>query len=300
MKRLGRMAAIGFCALWAGARPAAAERLDVFVSIPPQAYLVERIGREHVEVALMVQAGQDPHTFEPSPRQMMALADARLYLKIGMPFETRLLEKIEGAYARLSVVDMAAGVQKRMMEPHHHQEGQHGEGADEDDDEEERAEPDPHVWLSPPLLEVMARNTARALAEADPANVAEYEENLEELIEDIERTHARVQEVLAPCRGRAFYTFHPAFGYFGDAYGLRQVAVEAEGKSPTPRQLTELIGRARREGVNIIFVQPQFDRRAAQSVADGIGGAVVPMDPLARDVLANLETMAAQVEAALK
>jgi zinc transport system substrate-binding protein len=297
----------------------AAEPLSVFVSIPPQAYLVERVGGNHVRVHVLVRAGQDPHTFEPTPRQMTALAGARLCLKIGMPFEAQLLEKIEGAYAGLTVVDMTAGVEKRMMEAHghgdedehdgndeegeHEKEHEHGreqEQEQEHDDEHEHADADPHVWLSPPLLKTMARNTARALAEADPANAADYEENLEALTEDIEATHARVREVLAPYQGRAFYTFHPAFGYFGDAYGLVQVPVEAEGKRPTPRQLAELIRRARREQVRIVFVQPQFDHKSAGAVASGIGGAVVPMDPLARDVLANLEEMAAKIEAALE
>ena len=95
------------------------------------------------------------------------------------------------------------------------------------------------------------------------------------------------------------WLFHPAFGYFAQAYGLEQQAVEVAGKTPTPRQLTGLIRKAKADGVTLIFVQPQFDQRSAAVVAKAIGGAVVPMDPLAKDVLANLKTMATKVEKAM-
>ncbi len=267
--------------------------LPVFVTVAPQAYVVERIGGERVRVEVLVDGGQTPHSYKATPRQMVALGSARLYFQIGLPFERRLLEKITGAHSELVVVDMARGIERRMMDRghgahdghDHHGHHDHGEG-----------EPDPHVWLSPPLLKVMAANVAEDLAVADPAHAAEFERNLAALEKDVEATHAKIGKVLAPYRGRTFYVFHPAFGYFGDAYGLKQSAVEIEGKSPTPKKLASLIKAAKADGVKIIFVQPQFDRRAARSVADAIDGAVVPMDPLARDVLGNLEAMAAKVE----
>ena len=101
--------------------------------------------------------------------------------------------------------------------------------------------------------------------------------------------HARIAAALEPYRGQRFYVFHPAFGYFADAYGLRQEAVEAGGKVAHARSnFAALIQKAREDGVKIIFVQPQFDQRTAETVAEAIGGRVVPIDPLAKDVLAEL------------
>jgi len=96
------------------------------------------------------------------------------------------------------------------------------------------------------------------------------------------------------------YVFHPAFGYFADAYGLTQVPVEFEGKEPGARQLAGLIDRARADGVRVIFVQPQFSGKSAAVVAAAIGGAVIPINPLSRDYLANLEAMASAVEQGLR
>jgi len=133
----------------------------------------------------------------------------------------------------------------------------------------------------------------------DPRHAAAYERNLKALQADLDEVDARIAEALAPLKGRKFFVFHPAFGYFADAYGLKQVPVEIEGKSPGPRRLAALIEKARREGVKVIFVQPQFSPRGAQAVAEAIGGVVVPMDPLARDYLKNLEHIAQQIKKAL-
>jgi len=283
----------------AGVRLVGAEdAMEVFVSLPPQAYFVERVGGARVAVQVLVQPGQDPHTFEPSPRQMMALGRTKLYFTVGVPFEDRLVAKIRGTHRDLMVVDTDEGIEKRVMDAHHEGEQEHdrdcehGRGAE--------GEYDPHIWLSPPLIRIQARTVAAALGKVDPAYAAEYERNLEEFLRDLDDVHERIGTLLAPYKGEAFYVFHPAFGYFGDAYGLRQEAVEMEGKSPTPRQLAGLIERARVDGARIVFVQPQFARKSVDAVATAIGGVVVLMDPMARDVLGNLEEMAGKIEEALR
>ena len=130
---------------------AAPKPLEVFVGMPPQAYLVERVGGRHVVVRVLLQAGQDPHTFEPTPRCMLALARAQLFFKAGLPFENRLVEKIQGYHRRLTVVDTARGIKRRMMAAAGCDHEQH-ERHDHDRHDHDVAEPDPHVWLSPPLL----------------------------------------------------------------------------------------------------------------------------------------------------
>ena len=93
--------------------------------------------------------------------------------------------------------------------------------------------------------------------------------------------------------------FHPAFGHFAKAYGLKQEAVESQGKSPGPKHITELIARAKAAGAKVIFVQPQFSQRSAEIIAKRIGGRVVPLDPLSGDYINNLEHIAEEFQKAL-
>ncbi len=270
----------------------AQDTLDVFVSILPLSYLVEQIGGEYVNVYVLVDPGKSPETFEPTPRQMAALAGADLYFAVGrLPFEKQLLEKIRESSSNLEIVITAESIKHRLMTSDREHPEMYGHSHDL---------VDPHVWLSPPLLKTMAEVICKKLEDKDGEHAALYRANLNRLNARIDDVHEKVATALEPYRGRTIFVFHPAFGYFTDTYGLRQAAIEVEGKSPSPRQIEELIRLARAEDVRIIFVQPQFDKRSAESVAEAIGGVVVPMDPLARDILANFEDMAEKILKAFK
>ncbi len=294
-RRAARFAAIALAAgvvmaVPAGAGGGAPDAVKVVVSIPPQAGIVERVGAGHVTVQVLVEPGQEPHTYEPAPRQIMEIGEAQVFFTIGMPFEDRLVEKLQGSGVGLRFVEMAAGVERRVLAEGEGEKGAHGHA---------EGHLDPHVWLAPDLIERLAENTARTLQALDPGHSADYERELAEFIGEIRHTDEGIRSLLAPVKGRRFYVFHPDLGYFADAYGLEQVAVETEGKEPTPQRLAQLIASARSDSVRVLFVQPQFSAQAVAAVASAIGGVVVRLDPLARDVLPNLERIAHQVHDAL-
>lgn len=271
----------------AGPRQTEGPGLRVFVGILPQKLVVERIGGSRVVVEALVQPGQDPHTFEPTPRQVAGLSDAKLYFRVGMGFEDALVDRM-GSLGGLRVVDTREGIDLRPMEEH----GEEGEHHEEEG-------LDPHVWMDPLLVRRQAQTIRDALVAADPGGRAAYEAGHDSLVRDLEAVHKEVTAALAPYRGKELFVYHPAFGYFAAAYGLTQVAVETGGKEPSARELARLIDLARSRGSRVVFVQPQFSQAGARSVADAIGGAVVPVDDLAYDYLANLRRIAEAVATAL-
>ncbi len=291
----------------ASSNPSTQGRLQVSVSIPPQAEILRRIGGDHLEVHTFVSAAQDPHHFSPTPGDVLALGNSRLFFTTGMPFEEVLVSKIVDSAPGLEIVDTAraiaawANAEDPTGHDHaaHREEKSHPEKHQEDGDHDHDHETDFHYWLSPPLIKIQAAEIQNALARVDPANAAAYSENLQAFLVDIDALHARIRKLLAPLEGQAFYVYHPAFGHFAETYSLRQEAIETGGKSPTPKQLMRLITQAREDGAKIIFVQPQFDPSSAQSVAAAIEGRVVPIDPLAEDVLSNLETIARAIHDAM-
>ena len=290
--------------LLAGFWPAAglaAPKTQVFVTVAPQAFLAERLGGEAVEVHILAAKGQDPHTFEPTPKQAAALAQAQLFFTVDMPFEKQLVAKVLAANNRqLKVVDVTTGITRlAMTEDDHH--GHPGDRhAAQAGRAKEQGEPDPHVWLAPANLMIMAQNMTAALIAAMPERRELLRRNLDSLLAELAALDQRLTASLAPHRGKTFYVFHPAFGYFAHAYGLTQEAVETGGKSPTPKRLAELVRQAKADGVRVIFVQPQFDAKAAATVARGIGGSVVSIDPMAREVPANLTAVAVAIDQAFR
>jgi len=253
----------------------------VFVSIPPQAGLLKAIVGNRLDVRTLVGEGQSPHAYEPTARQLAALGEADFLFTIGVPFEQSLLKKIRPIYPDLQIVETDINIEKRAM-PHEH----HGELCTHD-----HGQPDPHVWLDPAnAIEIATRMSEALGSEYDSA----------ELIGQLEKIDRVAAEQLAPYKGRRFYVFHPSFGYFADRYGLEQEPIELDGKSPSPRQLADLIEQAQADGVKVVFVQKQFPSDSAKSVADAIGGHVVPLDPLAEDVVANLGQIADAISSALQ
>jgi len=304
------LAAVG-AALWAGCRrdPAADQagnpvdvragsddRPVVFVSILPQAYFVERIAGERFRIEVLVPPGQSAHSLDPTPAQVQALGRARVFFCIGVEFERTLVPKLRQMFPGLEICDTRQGVPLRRMEvaeAHHDHEHPAHEA------EHEHGGTDPHIWLSPRLVKIQAQTICDGLCRIDPEHAEQYRRNLRGFQADLDELDARLAAALAPIRGKELFVFHPAYGYFAEAYGLRQVAVEIAGKEPSARELAELVQRARAAGAKVIFVQPQFSTRTAEALAEQIGAAVVPLDPLARDYLANVQAMAEAIEKAI-
>ncbi len=273
--------------------PPSTTKIQIFVTVPPQAFLAEKIGGDAVKVHTLVGKGQNPHTFEPTPRQAATLARASLFFTVDIPFEKQLVAKVAASNRNLRIVDSTKGIVRLpLTEPDHH----------EAHAKEERSgnEADPHIWLAPDNLRIMADNMAAALSNALPERKEALHRNLASLQNEISALDKRLTTTLAPHRGKTFYVFHPGFGYFAHAYGLKQKGVEIRGKSPTPRQLTALIRQAREDRVRTIFVQPQFDSKSADTVAQAINGTVAPINYLDQEVLRNLATIAAAIEQSLR
>jgi zinc transport system substrate-binding protein len=270
----------------------ASEPISVFVSILPQKTFVEKIGGDRVHVSVLVEPGGNPHTYEPKPRQMAALSKAKIFFAIGVTFEEAWLDRIAALNKDMRIVHTEEGIERRRMVDHR----QAGKSPDHD-----HASADPHVWLSPPLVMLQARNILQALTEVDPAGRDHYERNYKGFIDEIVDLDAELMAIFAQAGGgRTFMVFHPSWGYFAEAYGLKQVAVENEGKEPKPRDLKDLVEFARGRDIRVIFVQPQFSRKSAEVIAREIGAQVAVADPLAEDWAQNLREVAAQFKKALK
>lgn len=300
MKWLLRATGVLFCLLMAG-QPVDAANVKAFVSIPPQKYFVKKIGGDLVDVSVLVAPGTDPHTYEPKPRQMAELAKSTVYFAVGIDFEKAWMEKISATNPHMRIVQTDEGIEKRSMADHHHAHekgyqdahGKHKQDLDE-------GALDPHVWLSPPLVKIQAKNIARGLIAVDPANRTRYEENFAAFLREIAVLDAELKSIFAASRGSRFMVFHPSWGYFAQVYGLEQVPIEIEGKDPKPAQLKKLIDHAREEDIEVIFVQPQFSLKSAEMVAREIRGQVVSVDPLAENWAENLREVGRRFKAAFR
>ncbi|MBU0986563.1 MAG: zinc ABC transporter substrate-binding protein [Proteobacteria bacterium] len=291
-----------FAFLFAGPVCFAEPPLKVFVSILPQKYFVEKVGGDLVNVLVMVEPGANPAIYEPRPRQMVALSKTKIYFAVGVPFEKAWLEKISATNSGMHIVHTEAGIEKRTMKSHYHYEKvaeQHP--AEKGSEYRHHGIKDPHVWLSPSLVMIQARNILQTLLAVDPLHRAAYIENYRKFILELVVLDAELLRFFGEKKaGTEFIVFHPAWGYFAQTYGLEQVPIELEGKEPKPEELKRLIGYAQAEGIKVVFVQPQFSSQIAATIAKSIGGQIVFADPLALDWADNLRKVAANFRSALQ
>jgi zinc transport system substrate-binding protein len=182
---------------------------------------------------------------------------------------------------------------------HHDNDAAHEDHHDERHDHHAHQGKDPHIWLSPPLVKRMAVTIRDALVDIDPAGKQMYDENLRVFHRRLDTLDAYIRTTLAPVKGTELFVFHPAFGYFADAYGLIQKPVETGGKEPSARDLAKLVEEAREHKPKVIFVQPQYAQKSAQALAAQIDCAVVPINPLPEDYFAEMRRMCEKIHAGL-
>ncbi len=246
------------------------EKINVMVSVLPQIDFVKNIGKDKVSVEAMIPPGFSPATYEPSIEQLKKLSRADLYIKIGhIPFEKTQMKKLEDLNPEMKVIDSSEGI--------------------------EIYERDPHIWLSPGLVKIQVENIYLVLAEIDSENKDFYERNKNEYLVELDDLDTELQNAFSEMQGKKILVFHPAFGYLARDYYFEQIAIEIEGKEPSAENLANIIDTAKKENIRTIFVQKQFSQKSAESIAQQIGGSVVPLDPLAEDYIENLRRIGMQI-----
>lgn len=263
------------------AAPESADTVGITVSIPPQRYFVERVGGGRVDVNVMVQPGDNPHTYEPKPEQLRALGESAAYLRIRVEFEGAWMERIMSVNPDMMIVDTTEGIERRPMAAYGSEEAEYGPG-----------NLDPHIWLSPVLVKIQAQTIYETLARLDPEHREEYKVNLDAFTSDIDELDTDIREALEGIDDREFMVLHPSWGYFARDYGLRMIPIEIGGQEPSAAELAKLITKAREEDIKVIFAQPQFSKKTAETIAGEIGGEVLLIDPLAYDWMDNMRHVA--------
>ncbi len=275
----------------------------IIVPVPPYAKLVREIAGDAVEIQELISENDDPHTYSPTPKEVARLGKGMIYFNAGLPFESGLLHKLSHGTKGLKTIDIVSDLDRRKFAEgeHDHEEEKEDEHKGHDhhghDHGHDHEEWDPHVWLSPAHLGRQTLMISEALQEVvtDEAVAKSIQEKAESYVANLHELDIQLETALAPMKGKSFYVYHGAFGYFADAYGLKQEAIELNGRTPEPKALTALVEKAKADGVKMIFVQPQFDQSSAKSLAESIGGQVISINPLAADVPANLREIAAQI-----
>ncbi len=254
------------------------------VSVLPLESLVKEIGGDQVEVRSLQEEGDSCSVFEPRPSAISWLSGARLFFRVGAGYESVIIGKLESQFPEMAIKDLRSEVEVLPLENH---QGHHHHGhACETCHEEEIT--DPHIWLDPVRLAVLAEYIAIELGKLLPESSLSFQESAKAFQRRALAVHEALVDQFHGSEGKGFYIYHPALGYFAQRFGLQQITIAVSSQGPSARELHALIGQARRDKVKTIFVQPQESTRHAEIVAQAIGADLVTIDPMGMDLLGNL------------
>ncbi|MBQ3043093.1 MAG: zinc ABC transporter substrate-binding protein [Alistipes sp.] len=265
-----------FSALCASCNMTESSKQDatIYVSITPLKSIVEEITCGDFEVRILVPQGASPETFEPTAKQIAELSDSHLLFQTGLiDFEQSLVGRVA---EQTKVVNLCEGVELMAGScSHHHHSHGHAHGID------------PHIWTSPKALMTMVDNVRDCIMREYPDST-KYDvaaDKLQQRIAELDRYCAsRIDDAAL----RVMMIYHPAYTYYARDYGIEQIAIEHDGKEPSPRQLTTLVERAKSNGIGAILLQPQYSEDKVRSIAEECGAEIVVTDPLCEDIIAEI------------
>lgn len=260
---------------------------SITVSILPQKYFAERITGGSYKISVMTPSGQSPESYEPTLNQMKELGSSFIYFKAGyLPFELTQMDRLAAANPSMKIVDTSEGIEPIKPEKNEHA--------------HERGGIDPHIWLSPRAAKIMAFNMLNALSGAVPERASEFVKNYSALEADITLISKKIEDSLKSSARKTFICFHPAWTYFARDYGLKQIAIESDGKEPSPFDIKKIIDTAKKENIRTVFVQKEFSADIAQAIAKDIGGKIVQLDPLSENWLEMMNSLSGSLAGEFK
>lgn len=241
-------------------------RISIYTTVYPLQYFAERIGGEHVDVKSIYPPGADEHTFDPTQKDMIALADADLFFYVGLGLEGF----IDNAKATLKnehvqMIATADAITEDMLveneEDEHH------------DHDHDHGDLDPHVWISPILSDALAYSIKEALVQVAPENKAQFEENFEALRDDLLALDRKFINMANDAPSKTFFVSHAAFGYLADTYGLEQIAIAGlnSQSEPTQKELAQLIDYAREKNVKYVLFEQNISSKLTKVIQNEIG-----------------------------
>lgn len=249
----------------------------VAASIAPLCDLVYQVGGERVQVSQLIPNGFNPHAYEPTPKEVREMAEVKAVFLIGLGIDStfaRLLQNIDAQKPLFEVNENLEILALEEGHDSHHEKEAHSGG--------EKSYPDPHIWMSLRNAQIIVDNIARQLSEIDPEGRGIYIERAQNYKKRLQALDEWFTKEMEPISNRAFVASHNAWSYLARDYNLKLKGVieKAPEREPTPQELQELILLMKRENIRVIFVEPQFNQKIAQLLAQETKSIILELDAL--------------------
>jgi zinc transport system substrate-binding protein len=261
-------------------------QIRVATTISPLGEFISAIGKDRVDVTVLVPPGGEPHTFDPTPSQIRKVADADIYIENGAGLES-WMSRIIQVNDKMLVIDSSKNIDLII-------------GSSDDKHLEETSRVDPHTWVSLRNAKIQVENICDGLIQISAKDKDYFIKNRDDYLRELSKTDSYLNASLSGLKRNEFIVLHPAWSYFARDYRLKEIAINLDEKEPGPKYLQDLIELAKANNITTIFVEPQFNQKMADVIAKEINGKVVAIDPLAINYTKNMKIIGDLISESLK
>jgi zinc transport system substrate-binding protein len=261
----------------------------ITVSILPQKTILSKIAGDKFTINVLIPEEGNHETYEPTAQQMVETGKSIAYFKLGhLDFEGNWLGKLTGSYPKMKVMDTSEGLELIQGEEIVHGDHMHAGGID------------PHIWLSVSAVKIQAVNMLNGLKTLDPDNADFYEANFAAFSIELDSLDQQIRKIIETAGIDDFMIFHPSLGYFARDYNLNQIAIELEGKEPSPAYMKQLIDLGREKKIKAIFVSSQFNNQSAVTIAEQLNASIVEFNPVDPEWKENMLFIAGKIAGTIR
>ncbi|TLD92441.1 ABC transporter [Helicobacter magdeburgensis] len=264
-----------------------AEPIKVLVSVLPQKQMLESIGKEYVEVEVLVPPSKSPEIYEPNIQQMKHIQNAEVFFGVGMPLESTWLKKFRSINPKLRYYNLA--------ESHAHALDSHSQ----DSKHSNTHAHNPHIWLSLKESQAQVAFIAKILSTLQPTHKDFFTTQSTQLTKELEQIYIQAQNLFTKYATKSFLVYHPAFGDFARDFDLEELSIEKDGKEAKGRDLSQLITQIKQRQIKALFIQPQYSKSRVQSLANELKLEILTLNPLKSQWLNSFALYACQIALSL-
>jgi zinc transport system substrate-binding protein len=279
--------------LFAGCSTAQTQPVNENPTIITTFYPIEEITKfvtqDTVNVKLLIPKGAEPHSFEPTTKQIVEISKADVFITMEGMFET-IENKIIDTNKNIKIIESTHDIELiKLTENDEHSKEEHLEEETEEYNNEELEEGhddhrdfDPHVWLSIQNMKIMTEEITEQLIELYPQNKELYNTNKQKYLNKLENLENKFQTQLSTCSKNVILVNHKSFGYLAHEYGFEQISASGFNpeSEPSPKTIQDIINQAKEHNLSVIYSEGQMDKKVANLLATEINGQVLELNPI--------------------
>lgn len=240
-------------------------KLEIKTTVYPLKSFVQQIGGKHVDVKSVYPNGVDPHTYDPSQKQMVDIGKSDLFLYTGDNLDPVAKKIAKAINDKDKTLSLESSLDKKDLLKGEEDEHEHEYG--EEHEHHHHGKYDPHIWLDSVVSQKFAKAIRDELVKKDSKHQSYYEDSYKKLVKELKGLDKDMKQAVKGNEGKTVYISHVSIGYLADRYNFKQEGIEnMNAEEPSQKDLTNIVKQIKEDKVKNILAEENVSNKIADTV----------------------------------